>query len=278
MSDIKIFMCCHKPFTYVPPMCIPTQCGSALHAKVDGAVYDDGGENISEKNPEYCELTAHYYVWKNIDADYYGFCHYRRFFCFDESVSKPYLAKNELSEKDVKLLGTEQSIKSIVESNDMIVPRSEDMGISVREHYDTSPHHYAEDLDLFIDILKQKNPRLKTDSDEYLQQQRQYFCNMFVMKREIFLEYCETLFDVLAEFDSRKKLHGDFQSDRTDGFLGELFTGIYINHCRKNGANILELPRIDVGCSLKKRGGCLILPPESKRRFLVKKAVKALRR
>lgn len=277
MSDIKIFMCCHKPFELVPPMCIPIQCGSALHTKVDGAVYDNTGDNISEKNPEYCELTAHYYAWKNVDADYYGFCHYRRFFCFDKGVSKPYLAKKGLSEKDVKLLGTEKLIKELIESNDMIVPRSEDMGVPVRCHYETSKYHFADDLDLFVNILADKFPYLKPYADDYLSQTKQYFCNMFVMKRELFFDYCEKLFGILYEFDERKSLHGDFQSDRTDGFLGELFTGIYINYRRKNEAKISELPRIDVDCSFKKRAGYLLLPPESKRRFLAKKVVKKLR-
>lgn len=277
MSDIKIFMCCHKPFEFVPPMCTPIQCGSALHEKICGAVYDDNGDNISEKNPEYCELTAHYYAWKNIEADYYGFCHYRRFFCFDERVSKPYLAKKGLSGKDFKLLGTEKLIKELVESNDMIVPRSEDMGVPVRRHYETSKYHFADDLALFVNILADKFPYLKPFADDYLSQTKQYFCNMFVMKRELFFDYCEKLFGILSEFDERKSLHGDFQSDRTDGFLGEIFTGIYIAYCRKNGAKILELPRIDVDCGFKKRAGYLILPPESKRRFLAKKVVKKLR-
>lgn len=277
MSHIKIFMCCHKPFGLVPPMCTPIQCGSALHEKICGVVYDDSGENISMKNPEYCELTAHYYAWKNIEADYYGFCHYRRFFCFDESVSKPYLTKKGLSGKDIKLLGTERLIKELIESNDMIVPRSEDMGVPVRRHYETSKYHFADDLGLFVKILADKFPYLKPYADDYLSQTKQYFCNMFVMKRELFFDYCEKLFGILSEFDERKSLHGDFQSDRTDGFLGELFTGIYINYRRKNEAKISELPRIDVDCSFKKRAGYLLLPPESKRRFLAKKVVKKLR-
>ena len=45
--------------------------------------HDDEGENISEKNDKYCELTAQFWAWKNIhDADYYGFWHYRRFMSF----------------------------------------------------------------------------------------------------------------------------------------------------------------------------------------------------
>lgn len=277
MSNIKIFMCCHKPFELVPPMCTPIQCGSALHEKIDGVIHDDSGDNISAKNPEYCELTAHYYAWKNTEADYYGFCHYRRFFGFGGRSSKPYLAGNRLSGKDIELLGSEQRIKQLVESCDLVVPVSEDMGVTVRRHYETSQFHYSEDLDLFVDILEKKFPYLKMFADGYLSQTRQYFCNMFVMKKELFFDYCETLFGILTEFDKRKNPHGDFQSDRTDGFLGEIFTGIYINYCRENGARILELTRIDINCSLKKRLGYFILPPESKRRFLAKRVVKRLK-
>lgn len=258
-------------------MCIPIQCGSALHENIEGIFHDDSGENISAKNTEYCELTAHYYAWKNIEADYYGFCHYRRFFCFGKRVSRPYLVRNELSKNDAALLGTEQQIRQRIEGCDMVVLVGEDMGVPVRRHYETSQYHYAEDLNLFMEILVDKFPDLKPFSDSYLSQTKQYFCNMFVMKRELFFDYCEKLFSILSEFDERKSLHGDFQSDRTDGFLGEIFTGIYVNFRHESGAKITELPRIDINCNFKKRVGYLIFPPESKRRFLVKGVVKKLR-
>lgn len=268
-------MCCHKGFELVPPLCHPIQCGAALNPPVEGALPDDSENNISAKNREYCELTAHYFAWKNIRADYYGFCHYRRFFCADESVKQPYLALGALP--DSGQLGDENFWRQLISEHEIIVPHSEDMGLPAREHYCTSKYHYAEDLELFFGILSEKAPQLTKASEQYLSQNRQYFCNMFIMDRAHFFEYCEILFPVLEEFDRRKVLHGDFQSDRTDGYLGEIFTGIYITYCRENGVKIKELPRLDVFCSVKKRFFCALLPPESKRRILAKRLAKKLR-
>ena len=79
------------------------------------------------------------------------------------------------------------------------------------------------------------------------------------------------LFPILAEFDKRKTLHGDFQSDRTNGYLAERFVGVYLEYAKSKGAKILEVPRIDVECTLKKRILCRLFPAESRIRFAVKR-------
>lgn len=274
MKKIKLFLCCHNKFEIVPPLFEPMQCGAALNPAVEGTVSDFNGDNISNKNREYCELTAHYFAWKNIEADYYGFCHYRRFFSINKKIKKPYISKKTISAKEYKeYFGNEQMWYDLITSNDIIVPRRELMEKNVRDYYCDYKYHYKEDLSLFMDILSRKAGFLDKTAEKYLSQNKEYFCNMFIMKKEYFNEYCDILFSVLEEFDEKKTLHGDFQSDRTDGFLAELFTGIYIFYCYNNNLKIKELPRLDVGVSAKKRILNVLLPPESKRRFLLKKAL-----
>lgn len=272
----RIFLCCHKTYDEVPPLCVPIQGGRAINPPVAGIAGDDTGENISDKNREYCELTVMYHAWKNTDFSHVGFCHYRRFFCFDEG-KKPYRAVKRIGGENRRLLGTAEQIERLCGEYDIILPRAEDMGISVREHYASSAFHHAEDLALFEEIIAEKFPKLSPAAEEYLRGTKQYFCNMFIMDRQHFDEYCGYLFGILSEFDRRKTLHGSFQDDRTDGYLGERFVGIYLLYAKKRGAKIKEISRIDAGCGAGKRLGCALLPPESRRRFLAKRIVKRLK-
>lgn len=270
---LKIYLCCHKHFNIVPPFAVPYQGGSSINPPVTGALGDNGEKgNISEKNKEYCELTIQYHAWKNDDLQSYGFCHYRRFFCFDEAIRKPYLVRKKLSKNEIRrFFKSESEIAAAIRDYDIVTLKSEKTADTVYNYYCSSLHHYKEDIDLFIKILKECYPWLSDACDSYMQQSRQYFCNMFIMSKEYFFEYCEILFIILKKFDEMKQMHGDFQSDRTDGYLAERFLGIYITFVRGNGARIKELPRIDTECTVKKRILYYLLPPESKLRLCLKK-------
>ncbi|MFT8647164.1 MAG: DUF4422 domain-containing protein, partial [Liquorilactobacillus nagelii] len=60
-------------------MYVPIQVGTA-DENFTGFVRDNTGDNIAAKNPNYCELTAQYWAWKNRTADVKGLVHYRRYF------------------------------------------------------------------------------------------------------------------------------------------------------------------------------------------------------
>ena len=87
--SIKIFISYHDEHPLIQSdILTPIQTGCADAPKLfKGMLRDDTGDNISQHNRKYCELTAQYWVWKNYDKignpDYVGFMHYRRHFMFD---------------------------------------------------------------------------------------------------------------------------------------------------------------------------------------------------
>lgn len=78
-KDIKIIVASHKKYNMPEnDMYLPLQVGS--RGKEDlGYARDDVGENISSKNQHFCELTGLYWAWKNLENDYIGLVHYRRY-------------------------------------------------------------------------------------------------------------------------------------------------------------------------------------------------------
>ena len=87
--DIKIFVS-HRidldSETIDNPLYIPVRCGAVYDERENVTMLgDDTGDNISEKRMTYNELTVQYWAWKNVKADYYGLCHYRRYLSFSKN-------------------------------------------------------------------------------------------------------------------------------------------------------------------------------------------------
>lgn len=78
MKDIKIIIATHKQhFMPSDDMYLPLHVGKSGKEEL-GYQGDDTGDNISAKNPNFCELTGLYWAWKNLPNDYLGLIHYRR--------------------------------------------------------------------------------------------------------------------------------------------------------------------------------------------------------
>lgn len=279
MGEIKIFVCCHRPEA-VPehPLLVPIQVGAALaDTHFPGFLHDDMGDHISEKNRSYCELTAQYWAWKNVQADYYGFFHYRRYLYPDIHAKQPYQLAQSPSANLLNRLNYD-SFAGLIRDYDLILPKSENMHVPVRDHYAAAPFHDAGDLRLLENLIRRDTPEYAAALHAYLSGTNCYFGNIFIMKRPVFRSYCAWIFSLLAEFDRYvQKGCVSPQAQRVDGYLAERLLGIYAAAFRAGGGGkLLELPRIHFERCPKKmwkrRTLNLVLPPGTRRRALIKKA------
>lgn len=258
--NIKIYVVCHKP-SYVPenPYLYPIQVGTALSGKkLEGMIHDDEGDNISEKNKSYCELTAQYWAWKNDDADYYGFFHYRRYFSFDPNLDRDdgwgNIAYDRITDEVIEELRLKpDQMREIITKYDVIsvkgrrYPRIQEGGalMDVYREYGVAPFQHRGDLDITLNVLKEKYPEFAQTADEYMKSTTAHECNMFIMKREIYKKYCEWLFDILFEVEKRIDMTWySVEEYRVMGYLAERLCGIYYMYLKKQqGICSFELPK-----------------------------------
>lgn len=281
MSNCKLFVCCHQNTSFPEnELLVPVQVGAALTGeRFGGFLYDDVGENISRKNRSYCELTAQYWVWKNEDADYFGFFHYRRFLYPVCSEKRPYRIEAEPTADLLEKLGY-SDFSGLIGQYDLIAPIGENMYVPIREHYANAPHHYGKDLDTVEQIIREKHPDMIPAMDTYLSGTVAYFGNIYIMSRAVFHDYCGWLFPILEEFDRRTDISAySVQEKRVNGYLAERLFGVYLTHVR-SGLRVLELPRVHfqkkTSARLKQKLLAALLPPGSRRRAWVKARAKGM--
>lgn len=126
--DIKILVASHKKAEMPEDsMYLPVHVGRALYPdKEFGYQSDAEGDNISIKNPYYCELTALYWAWKNLKADYVGLAHYRRHFSLKTVHRGGW--NSVLTGKQAEIL---------CRKHDIILPKKRNLYIeTVYSHYD----------------------------------------------------------------------------------------------------------------------------------------------
>ena len=258
--NIKIYVVCHKP-SYVPenPYLYPVQVGTALAGKeLDGMLHDNTGDHISEKNKSYCELTAQYWAWKNEDADYYGFFHYRRYFAFDPKLDRDdgwgNIAYDRISEDAIQEMKLQPEVmKELITKYDVIsvkgrkYPRIQEGGriMDVYHEYGVVDFQHRADLDITLQVLEEKYPEFTDVARRYMKSTTAHECNMFIMKKEIYHAYCQWLFDIL--FEAEKRIDTTWYSVeeyRVMGYLAERLCGIYYTYLKERAdVKTFELPK-----------------------------------
>lgn len=251
-SPVKILVCSHKDAEYFDSSILqPIQVGSALSSnRLHTPHHDDQGDSISSLNPMYCELTAQYWAWKNLDAEYYGFCHYRRYFnfsdvCFKENAYGEVIDHVPDAAAQAKYGLTDESITDALDGCDIVVTEIKNIS-SFPEHfrstthqYDSAPHLHVEDFELICSITKEMYPEYSKDVDSFASGNEACFCNMFIMSKPEFNAYCEWLFPILDVFmDCSDMSHYSKEALRTPGHLAERLLNIYIQHQRRTRADL----------------------------------------
>lgn len=232
----KIIVVTHKDYgmpkdSLYLPVCVGAKIPMLKHRFQP----DNEGENISEKNPTYCELTAIYWAWKNLtdkNLDYIGIVHYRRY--FSEK-------KQTVSASDIL---TRQQLESLMEKeqgNVIFAPPKRRYLSSVQKHYIRSLKGYQEvhkrDIERLKKAIHECTPEYDIQAEKVLNSHSAHMLNMFIMSAEHFQEYCEWLFPVIEKVVEQS-------SDREDqrryaGALSEFCLDIW---SRKNQIAIRELP------------------------------------
>lgn len=226
--NIKLIVAAHKAYRMPQdPMYLPLHVGKAGKNLDLGFSGDDTGENISEKNPTFCELTGIYWAWKNLNADYVGLCHYRRHF----------RGKRGRDKWDC-ILTTAQA-EMLLETSDAILPKRRNYYIETA--YSQYAHaHPAEGLDLALRLAAAQGESYARAVEAMKRRSWTHIYNMFLMKREIFDGYCTWLFDILFQVESGVDISGYSQYDRrVFGFLGERLLDVYLE---ANGIAYTEIP------------------------------------
>lgn len=279
MTNIKILIAAHKPFKvpegkYFVPVHVGRKIATSLSkdGKINEADYqwllknavgDETGENISDRNRFYSECTALYWAWKNYERlgnpEYVGLMHYRRHFIFNDGyfVSKSknkwenalsFINEDFMDDDYIRNIGlNDENIEHNCKNYDFVVVKDTKLdlidGRNLREDYaNTIPGVKVKDFDLMVDIVKSDYPEYTQVLNEKLDGYAKNPYQMFIMKKEMFFEYCEFLFDVLFKIENKMNFDEySVNGKRTLGYLAEDLFTFFVWKKEVEGFNILKL-------------------------------------
>ena len=275
MKKVKILVAHHKQGLIIETdTYLPIQVGKDCSNYNLGIVGDNTGENISSKNPLYCEMTAIYWGWKNVQADYMGLCHYRRYFSF---ASKPlsevlidrcrffinrimgnirhpgnfqhYINQRKISneaefEKEAQTFSNQ--LVNILEKKDydFIIPTPYELSCrNVEQHFIEIGRDH---IKLLKEIVKETTPSFSTYFNAALNSDKLYAANMFIARANIFNEYCSLIFPILEEHIFRTISNGWCTDPlkekcyyRISGYLAEILTSAFVYKMKAERKKIL---------------------------------------
>lgn len=239
-KGIKILVCAHKEIQLPQHAYFyPIQVGAALTTARFFSTQDNTGDNISNKNPYFCELTAHYWAWKNLKCEIIGLNHYRRFFDFDRPFSafspdRSFINIESFLKEEYRFPDLDKLLKEY----DIILPPKRHYPYDIATQY--AVFHVVNDLRILRDIIRELTPDYLKAFDTLMYDSNAYSgYNMFITSWKHFNGYSEWLFQILFELEKRVKLSAYPDQARLFGYLSERLVNVY---CIKNRFKIKYIP------------------------------------
>ena len=193
----------------------PIQAGAALTDISIAHIKDNIGENISEKNVNYSELTVLYWLWKScsredMGGDYIGLFHYRRIL--------------DVTEEDLERMG-EHDV-------DVVLPYP-------TIHYPSADEHHRRyvkegDWKAMALAVRELTPEYEKAMADIFSQPYFYNYNMLIAKRHVFHDFCSWMFPILNRTEDLTSQKGWERADRYIGYLGENLTTLYFMYHKDN--------------------------------------------
>ena len=251
--DIKFFLAYHKatPVLSTYPF-VPIQGGRAVAKNKLDMIGDDTGDHISGKNPNYCELTVQYWIWKNVKADYVGLAHYRRIPAFRNCRTKKFF---DFSEETCRKFGwTKDRIEELCRQYDVIMPPNwtifppgEPGNVMTPYEFHRS-EHIESDLQTTMQVIDELYPEFHDLTEQVLMKEtKACFGNICLMKKDLFDAYSDWLFRILFEVEKRIPISPDPEQARVFGFLSERLINVYLRFWEREGKKIYYCNNIPMG-------------------------------
>ncbi len=262
--DIKVIVAMHKPYERpADPLYLPLFVGAKGKEPFDREMAgDDTGDEISEKNASFCELTGLYWAWKNLPADAVGLVHYRRYF----TKKSRFRCKKE-GKMACVLTGAE--VEELLRRCDIVTPKKR------RYYIETLSSHYAhthdpEHLRKMKALIAARCPQYLPSYEKVCARTWGYMFNMCIMKREELDRYCSWLFPLLFALEKEMEREGKKADSVFDarlyGRVSEILFNVWLDRRIADGrsgalpeARVCEVPTMHMEkIDWLKKGGAFL--------------------
>ena len=198
-----------------PDYMVALQVGAAQTEQRVAKLLDNDGDNISDRNGNYSELTGLYWMWKNqvLAAEdrnerYFGLAHYRRLF--------------DLSEDDMLRIQDNDI--------DVILPYPMPYEPNIEVHH--KRYLLEIEWDAVLQALKELQPEYSETFKEILQQEYMYNYNIIIAKGNVLNDYCSWLFTILFRVEELNDPTGTKAPNRFAGYISETLETLYFMYNR----------------------------------------------